>query len=110
MVDFYPSGFREVEVRKGDEAFCVNLHIKKCACRMWELSGLPCVHAVAGYLHMKMDLELGVSEWYTQNKWFEAYQYSIRPVTGSKYWKPTNSQNLYHQLRGKCQVGQGKKG
>ncbi|PWA39335.1 hypothetical protein CTI12_AA572830 [Artemisia annua] len=34
--------------------------------------------------------DLGVSEWYTQNKWFEAYQYSIRPVPGSRHWKPTS--------------------
>ncbi|PWA89750.1 hypothetical protein CTI12_AA107650 [Artemisia annua] len=37
-----------------------------------------------------MDPDLGVSEWYTQNKWFEAYQYSIRPVPGSRHWKPTS--------------------
>lgn len=83
------SGFQEVEVRKGDEAFCVNLHIKKCNCRMCELSGIPCVHAMAAYFHMKKDPVLGVSEWYSKNKWVEAYQYSIRPVLGSKYWKPS---------------------
>lgn len=53
------------------------------------MSGIPCVHAVAAYMHMKKDPELGVSEWYSQNKWFESYQYSIRPVTGSKFWKPS---------------------
>nr|GEW52986.1 hypothetical protein [Tanacetum cinerariifolium] len=31
-----------------DEAFGVNIHLKKCACKMWELTGLPCVHVVAG--------------------------------------------------------------
>lgn len=87
----YPSGFREVEVRRGDEAYGVNLHTKKCLCRMWELSGIPCVHAVAAYMHMKMDPDLGVSEYYSQNKWFESYQYSIRPVFGSKLWKPTSN-------------------
>nr|GEV17436.1 hypothetical protein [Tanacetum cinerariifolium] len=42
------SGFQEVEVRRQDEAFGVNIHIKKCACKMWELTSLRCVHAVAG--------------------------------------------------------------
>ncbi|GJU14295.1 zinc finger, PMZ-type containing protein [Tanacetum coccineum] len=85
-----PSGFQEVEVRKADEAFCVNLHTKRCLCRKWEMSGIPCVHAVAGYLHMKMDPELGVSQSYSKNKWIEAYQYGIRPVLGSKTWMPTS--------------------
>ena len=57
---------------------------------MWELSGIPCVHAVAGYIHMKMEPELGVSEWFSQNKWFEAYQYFMRPVPGSRHWKPSD--------------------
>ena len=56
---------------------------------MWELSGIPCVHAMAAYMHMKKDPLVGVSEWYSVDKWVEAYQYSIRPVLGSKYWKPS---------------------
>nr|GFA67358.1 hypothetical protein CTI12_AA105810 [Tanacetum cinerariifolium] len=83
----YASGFQEVEVRRHDEAFGVNIHLKKCACNMWELTCLPCVHAVAGYIHLKKDPELGVTEWFLKNKWFESYQYSIRPVPGSKLWK-----------------------
>nr|GEW80811.1 hypothetical protein [Tanacetum cinerariifolium] len=67
----YASGFQEVEVevRRQDEAFGVNIHLKKCACNMGELIGLPCVHAVAGYIHLKKDLELGVTEWFSKNKW-----------------------------------------
>nr|GFA85087.1 zinc finger, PMZ-type [Tanacetum cinerariifolium] len=78
----YAGVFQEVEVRRQDEAFGVNIHLKKCACNMWELTGLPCVHAVAGYIHLKKDPELGVTEWFLKNKWFESYQYSIRPVPG----------------------------
>ncbi|GJW25672.1 splicing factor [Tanacetum coccineum] len=86
----FPSAFQEVEVRRGDEAYGVNLNTRKCSCRMWELSGIPCVHAVAAYTHMKMEPELGVSQFYSKNKWLEAYQHSIRPVPGSKLWKPVD--------------------
>ncbi|GKD55184.1 zinc finger, PMZ-type containing protein [Tanacetum coccineum] len=65
----FPSGFQEVEVRRGDEAYEVNLNTKKCVCRMWELSGILCVHAVLAYMHMKMEPEL---------------------VPGSKLWKPND--------------------
>nr|GEZ41020.1 zinc finger, PMZ-type [Tanacetum cinerariifolium] len=87
----YASGFQEVEVRRQDESFGVNIHLKKCACNMWELTGLPCMHDVAGYIHLKKDLELGVIEWFSKNKWFESYQYSIKPGTpGSKLWKKSD--------------------
>ncbi|GKA37526.1 splicing factor [Tanacetum coccineum] len=56
----FPSAFQEVEVRRCDEDYGVNLNTRKCSCRMWELSGTPCVHAVAAYTHMKMEHELGV--------------------------------------------------
>ncbi|GKE70548.1 hypothetical protein Tco_1528620 [Tanacetum coccineum] len=57
---------------------------------MWELSGVPCVHAVAAYLHVGNDLDLGVSHWYSQESWFNAYQFSIKPVFGSNMWKRTS--------------------
>nr|GEW31147.1 calcium/proton exchanger [Tanacetum cinerariifolium] len=34
-----PSGFQELKVRQGDQSFGVNLHLKKCMCKLWELSG-----------------------------------------------------------------------
>ncbi|GJW21545.1 reverse transcriptase domain-containing protein [Tanacetum coccineum] len=42
----------------------------KCVCNMWQLSRIPCVHVMAGYMHMKMNLDLGVVEWYSQCKWY----------------------------------------
>nr|GEX21653.1 agenet-like domain-containing protein [Tanacetum cinerariifolium]GEX88917.1 agenet-like domain-containing protein [Tanacetum cinerariifolium] len=57
----FPSGFQEFEIRKGDHNYGVNLQHKVCQCRMWELSGVPCVHTMAAYLHVGKDLDLGVS-------------------------------------------------
>ncbi|GJY07995.1 hypothetical protein Tco_0375049 [Tanacetum coccineum] len=57
---------------------------------MRELTGLPCVHVVAGYTHLKKDSELRLTDWYSKNKWFESYQYSIRPVPGTKLWKKSD--------------------
>ncbi|GJU65409.1 hypothetical protein Tco_1247244 [Tanacetum coccineum] len=39
------------------------LEILKEKQRMWELSGVPCVHVVAAYLHCGIDFDLGVSHW-----------------------------------------------
>ncbi|GJZ61273.1 RNA-directed DNA polymerase, eukaryota, reverse transcriptase zinc-binding domain protein [Tanacetum coccineum] len=55
------------------------------------LVGFPkCLSRGAAYTHMKMEPELGVSQFYSKNKWLEAYQHSIRPVPGSKLWKPVD--------------------
>ena len=65
---------------------------------MWELSGIPCIHVVAAYAHMNKDPEEGVHDWYSQEKWFEAYQFSIRPVYGSNMWKRTRDPPLLPPL------------
>ncbi|GJW56744.1 zinc finger, PMZ-type containing protein [Tanacetum coccineum] len=87
-----PSGFQELEVRKGNESYGVNLVRKQCQCRFWEISGIPCVHAIAGYMHLNRDPDVGVSGWYSQEKWFSAYQFSIKPVCGTSMWKKTGNQ------------------
>ena len=65
---------------------------------MWELSGIPCIHALAAYEHMNRDPVQGVHEWYSQQKWFEAYQFTIRPVYGSNMWKRTRDPPLLPPL------------
>ncbi|GKA24799.1 putative reverse transcriptase domain-containing protein [Tanacetum coccineum] len=57
---------------------------------LWELSGIPCVHAVAAYMHVGTDLDAGVSHWYSREAWFNAYPFSIKPVFGTNMWKGTN--------------------
>ncbi|GKB14257.1 hypothetical protein Tco_0848180 [Tanacetum coccineum] len=87
----FPSGYQVLKVRKKDEAYGVNLIERSCVCKLWDISGIPCVHAVASYMHLHMDPDLGVSSWYSQSKWFDAYQFSIKPVSGSKMWKSTSN-------------------
>ncbi|GKB64869.1 hypothetical protein Tco_0921055, partial [Tanacetum coccineum] len=97
----YPSRFREVEVRRGDYAYGFNLRTKQCGCRFWELSGIPCVHAMAAYYHMKMEPKLGVNNFLSKQSWYNAYQYSIRPVPGSKLWKTYDNPSPYPPIERK---------
>nr|GEV95628.1 uncharacterized protein [Tanacetum cinerariifolium] len=74
---------------QGDGSYGVNLVTNQCKCRFWAVSGIPCVHVVARYMHLNRDPNVGVSEWYTQEKWFSAYQFSIKPVCETSMWKKT---------------------
>ncbi|GKF71648.1 hypothetical protein Tco_0207762 [Tanacetum coccineum] len=47
--------------------------------------------AVAAYMKQKIDPDLGVSNSYSQSKWFDTYKFSIKPVYGYKMWKPTRN-------------------
>ncbi|GJU38347.1 hypothetical protein Tco_1191304 [Tanacetum coccineum] len=66
---------REIEVRRGDQSFGVNLHQMKYVCKL-VVKWIPYVYAMTGYMHMKINPYMGVDEWYSQ-WWFE-------PSRGSK--------------------------
>ncbi|GKA76125.1 retrovirus-related pol polyprotein from transposon TNT 1-94, partial [Tanacetum coccineum] len=59
LVTVFLSACQELEVRCGDSVFGVNLAEKRCACRLWKLSGIPCIHTVAGYMHLNRDPDEG---------------------------------------------------
>ncbi|GKA26919.1 splicing factor [Tanacetum coccineum] len=53
------SGYQVLEVRRRDESYKVNQIERGCFCKLWDLSGILCMHVVAAYMHLYMDLELG---------------------------------------------------
>ncbi|GKB65532.1 60S ribosomal protein L34 [Tanacetum coccineum] len=55
----YPCGNNEYEIRNGDTSYGVNIENRTCACKWWDLSGVPCVHSVAAFSFLKMDPVLG---------------------------------------------------
>nr|GEX23002.1 hypothetical protein [Tanacetum cinerariifolium] len=62
----FPSAYEELEVICGDQAYAVNLSSRTCSCRLWQLSGVPCIHVVAGYMYLNRDPAEGVHFSYSQ--------------------------------------------
>ncbi|GJT11325.1 hypothetical protein Tco_0858367 [Tanacetum coccineum] len=81
-----PCGQQLFEVRKADEGFGVNLNTKTCTCKRWNLSGMPCIHAVAAYCMLNQDPGKGVSSWYSKQMWVDVYSNFIKLVGGSSIW------------------------
>ena len=72
---------------------CVVDYTKKvCSCRKWELSGIPCRHAVATIWHMASNGEnVGLPEnlvhaSYTMDSWKVVYKYKVCPLKGREEW------------------------
>ena len=71
----------------------VNLEKRLCSCRKWEVSGLPCKHAVACINNMNENgLNGGLPEhWvhdsYKLETWKKQYSHKINPITGRHYWE-----------------------
>ena len=51
-------------VSNGVSTYAVNLKQKTCACRKWDLTGIPCCHVIACIWFNKKDPEEYVSSYY----------------------------------------------
>ncbi|XP_024962749.1 uncharacterized protein LOC112502947 [Cynara cardunculus var. scolymus] len=84
-----PSGGNVFETRNGFEAMVVDLDARKCSCRLWDISCIPCVHSIVAIHFINKDLEDYVSNWFTKDLFKMTYENTIRPLNGSNMWTPT---------------------
>ncbi|KAL8525864.1 hypothetical protein ACS0TY_015193 [Phlomoides rotata] len=74
------------QVSHGDDQFVVNLNLSTCSCRLWELTGLPCIHVCSAITYMKRDVADYVDDCYTVPVYIAAYQHALQPLNGRKMW------------------------
>ena len=90
-VDWNGLDLYEVRGPKGDQCV-VNLTNRTCSCRKWEVSGIPCRHAVACIYDMAdHGMDVGLPEdWvhssYRLETWEKQYSFKINPVVGRHLW------------------------
>ena len=74
------------------DQYVVNLKDRSCTCRNWDITGIPCKHAIAA-MYDKMqngsdcgDPEDWVHKCYWLSTWNAMYQYTIDPINGKNMW------------------------
>jgi hypothetical protein len=67
--------------------FIVDLDKKECTCRGWQLTGLPCVHAMAFIATRRVDLEDFVDDYYSVKKFQAAYASPVPPMPSKDEWQ-----------------------
>jgi hypothetical protein len=84
----------QVSAAFGDQCV-VSLVEKSCACRRWEVTGMPCRHAIAAIWNKAANgqqiglLESWVSPVYTMERWKQVYGFKINPINGRSMWVKT---------------------
>ncbi|KAK8475945.1 hypothetical protein V6N13_124052 [Hibiscus sabdariffa] len=66
----------------------VELDSTTCSCRKWDLTGVPCCHAVSCILMIHGRPEDYVNECYTKRKQLEIYRHFISPIKGPNQGSP----------------------
>ncbi|GJS26969.1 elongation factor G, III-V domain-containing protein [Tanacetum coccineum] len=91
----------------GDEGFqvyfgrtqhCVHTRDKTCSCGAWELSGIPCCHAIAAIKSRAKDPYDYVDKCYSKEKYLAAYGHPIEVVGSEEFWPHSRGGELLPPL------------
>jgi hypothetical protein len=74
------------EVTYWDHKFTVNLEDIFCSCRFWQLSGLPCPHAISCIYYAGRCLEDFVARCYFVEEYNKTYAHCLQLVEGRAFW------------------------
>ncbi|KAH0697520.1 hypothetical protein KY289_015002 [Solanum tuberosum] len=81
------NGDNGYEVTEGANRHIVNLREKKCTCRTWDLTGIPCPHAIKAMEHKKMIPKKEIHWYYSNEAALAVYKHKLQPVRGEPFWK-----------------------
>ncbi|KAK2409988.1 hypothetical protein QL285_045383 [Trifolium repens] len=77
------------EVQNCQQKMDVDLSVRTCTCRFWQLTGMPCAHAIAAIAYKNHKAEDYCSGWLTLGAYKASYNYFIQPTEGQEYWTHT---------------------
>lgn len=71
--------------------FKVHLTNKTCGCRRWDLSGIPCIHAIAALNFLNLDIYDYVHDCYKVDTYLSTYNHLMNPINGRDMWPTTDN-------------------
>ncbi|XP_074297667.1 uncharacterized protein LOC141628419 [Silene latifolia] len=74
------------EVDFKGQRWVVHLNQRKCNCGNWQLSGLPCTHAMVCILKQRLVGDDFVDVAYTKERYAMTYEPAISPIPGVRQW------------------------
>ncbi|KAL3746914.1 hypothetical protein ACJRO7_015795 [Eucalyptus globulus] len=78
------------EVMDKGNKYVVDVLKRECSCRKWQLTGIPCPHAISAINHRQEDMYEYIDECYKKAKFLAAYENMMMPIQGEKFWKKTH--------------------
>nr|KAJ0187152.1 hypothetical protein LSAT_V11C900491060 [Lactuca sativa] len=77
------------EARRGCDSYMVDLDGRHCTCRLWDLAGIPCVHAFATINYIQQTPDEYIDHMFSKEQFLKCYSANITTVNGSNLWPQT---------------------
>ena len=82
------------EVRDDVCSYTLNVDLRKCDCKYWDQTGIPCVHAIAALFLYNENVEQYVHDYYKKETCMRALIGMIYPISDSRSWPEINFSRL----------------
>lgn len=80
------SGGDQYQVVGPDGQFVINKNEGTCTCRKWQLTGIPCSHAISVIYHNKDKPENFLDDCYKISTFLETYRHTLNPTQDRDSW------------------------
>lgn len=87
-------GEYEFQVEYNEYKGCVKLDQQYCECEMWQLSGIPYLHAMACITTVRADVEEYCDPYFFIENWRKCYAGVIHPIPSMNLWPPFEGMDL----------------
>ena len=81
------NGVNGYEIGEGQDKHTVLLDKEMCTYRAWELTRIPCSHAIYALYHSKIDPITKICKWYHKSTYLAMYEMPIQLVPGPRFYK-----------------------
>ncbi|XP_021723369.1 uncharacterized protein LOC110690788 [Chenopodium quinoa] len=95
----------EYEIHEGRSQFPLSLNKKVCSCGAWQLTGVPCKHAIRACIDAKLDPHDFVNSWYSVKTYKQAYSVCINPIPDTEQWPADESGKIIMPPKMKRGIG-----
>ncbi|CAN6273446.1 unnamed protein product [Urochloa humidicola] len=88
------NGASKFEVMHFDNRFTVDLEKRECSCRYWQLSGLPCPHAISCIFSKTNSLDEYIASCYSVESFKNTYEHCLQPIEDMTHWPVSDRAKL----------------
>ncbi|XP_044438029.1 uncharacterized protein [Triticum aestivum] len=75
------------QVMSLNNTYVVDLNMNSSECKRWELSAIPCHHAIACFRHERIEPKSMVHECYTVENYKDCNGWNLMPISDMKKWE-----------------------
>ena len=81
---------------------------RSCGCRKWDVTDIPCSHAISIILHQGRDPNDYLSLYYSKETWLKSYDHIFYPMPSEEQW-PRSNQPKIEPPKSRVTLGRPKK-